>query len=139
VKSSLIRWFVLTLSVWIADFLLKGIRSDSLAALLVASLVLGVLNTFIKPLLTLLSLPFILVTLGLFFLVINTLLLMLTGLIVPGFHVDGFWWALAGSLIISLTGMFFGVKTRVQPRPPTHRAGPVLPTRPGKNDDIIDI
>ncbi len=107
--TMLIRWLLLTLSVWVAAVLIPGIDyGDSWKALLIAALVLGILNTLIKPVLLLLSLPFIVVTLGLFLLVINALLLMLTAALVPDFNVDGFWSALFGSIIISLVSLFLG-------------------------------
>ena len=77
-----------------------------LVPLLVVALILGVITSFVKPVLTVLSIPFIIVTLGLFLLVINALMLMLTAWIAGGvgigFHVDGFWNALWGSIIITI-------------------------------------
>jgi putative membrane protein len=71
------------------------------SALLVA-VVLAFLNTIVKPILTILTIPITVVTLGLFLLVINALIVIFAEHLVPGFHVNGFWWALAFSLILSL-------------------------------------
>lgn len=98
----LIRWFVTTIAVFIAERILPGIQCDSTSALLGASLLLGIVNAFVRPILLLLSLPFIIVTMGLFIFVVNALLLMFVSTIIPSFHVDGFWNAFFGSIIISI-------------------------------------
>ena len=79
---------------------------DKLVPLLVVAAVLGVITSFVKPVLTVLSFPFILLTLGLFLLVNNALLLLLTGWVAGGlgigFHVDGFWTAVGGAIVITV-------------------------------------
>lgn len=100
-----------------ATGLLDGIRitgassgsaevADKLVPLVVVAAILGVITSFVKPVLKVLSLPFILLTLGLFLLVINALLLLLTGWVAGqldvGFHVDGFWTAVGGSIVITV-------------------------------------
>jgi putative membrane protein len=105
-----VRWIVLTLSVWVSTFIVTGIRYDTTQSLLVAALVLGVLNTLVRPLLVIISLPVVLVTLGFFIVVINALLLMLTAKLVNGFHVESFWSAIGGALIVSVVGMLLGVR-----------------------------
>jgi len=79
---------------------------DKLVPLLVVALILGVVSSFVKPVLKILSIPFIIVTLGLFLLVINAAMLMLTswlaGLLDVGFHVDGFWTAVGGAIVITV-------------------------------------
>ena len=79
---------------------------DKLVPLLVVALILGVVSAFVKPVLQILSIPFILVTLGLFLLVINAGMLMLTswlaGKLDVGFHVDGFWTAVGGAIVITV-------------------------------------
>jgi putative membrane protein len=100
-----------------ATGLLDGIRipgassgaaeiTDKLVPLLVVAALLGVITSVVKPVLKVLSLPFILLTLGLFLLVINALLLLLTGWVAGqldvGFHVDGFWTAVGGSIVITV-------------------------------------
>ncbi len=97
-----IRWLVTTIAVLVAAHLVPGIGYDGWGALLGASLLLGIINAFVRPILLLLSLPFIIVTMGLFIFVINALLLLLVSKIVPAFHVAGFWSAFFGAIIISL-------------------------------------
>lgn len=92
--------------VGLAAYLLPGVGVDSLLTALVVAVVLGVLNMFIKPILVLLTLPVTILTLGLFMLVINALLILLASKIVPGFTVDGFWWAVLFSLVISIVSSF---------------------------------
>ena len=98
----LIRWLVTTIAVYAAEKLIPGIHCNSASALLGASLLLGIVNAFVRPILLLLSIPFIIVTMGLFILVVNALMLMLVAQIVPSFSVDGFWNAFFGSIVISL-------------------------------------
>lgn len=138
------RWLALTLAVWVAERLLPGIRADDWQSLLVAALVLGILNSLVKPILVALALPFVVFTFGLFLLLINAGLLILTAKLVPGFHVDGFWSAMGASLIVSLLSMLLGVPPnfRRRRRPPVSmgaeiRYGDRTPP-PGKGP-IIDI
>lgn len=98
----LIRWLVTTIAVFAAEKIIPGIHCNSAGALLGASLLLGIVNAFVRPILLLLSIPFIIVTMGFFILVVNALMLMLVAQIVPSFSVDGFWNAFFGSMVISL-------------------------------------
>ena len=99
----IIRWFVTTIAVFVATKLVPGIKCEPVGALLGASLLLGIINAFVRPILLLLSLPFIIVTMGLFIFVVNALLLLLVSRIIPAyFQVDGFWHAFFGAIIISL-------------------------------------
>lgn len=98
----LIRWLVTTVAVFAAEKIIPGIHCNSAGALLGASLLLGIVNAFVRPVLLLLSIPFIIVTMGFFILVVNALMLMLVAQIVPSFSVDGFWNAFFGSIVISL-------------------------------------
>ncbi|MBU2025615.1 MAG: phage holin family protein [Patescibacteria group bacterium] len=92
------------LAVSISAYLLPGLDfSGSWWQLMLAGAILGIINTFIKPILKLIFSPFILITLGLFTVVINTSLLILVALIVPGLSISGFWPAFWGVIIISLT------------------------------------
>ena len=143
----LFRWFVLTISVWAATEIVPGVECRCWQDLLLAALVLGVLNALVKPLLQLIALPFIILTLGLFLLVINALLLGLTHRLVPGFHVAGFWPAVGGSLVISLVTLFLGTpgkpRRRVifqQPPPYSrpHQSSRRNTPPPGKGP-IIDV
>jgi len=96
------RWAVTTVAVMVASSVLHGIRYDSVAALIGAALLLGILNAFVRPVLLILSAPLILVTLGFFILVVNALMLLVVPGIIGGFHVDGFGSAFWGALIISI-------------------------------------
>ena len=110
-RPFLIRWFVTTVAVAVA-VQLTGMHAEGWAPLLVMALVLGVINAVIRPVLLLLSIPFILVTLGFFILVLNALLFWLAGELVPGFFVGGFWNAFFGSIIVSLVNWAFSSITR---------------------------
>ncbi len=96
------RWIITTVAVMIASAFLPGIRYNGAGSLIAASLLLGILNAFVRPLLLILSAPLILLTLGLFILVVNGLMLLLVPAFVPGFHVDGFWSAFWGAVVIGI-------------------------------------
>ena len=100
--SFLAHWLIYAVAIVITAYLLPGVRLSGFFAALVTALVLGLINTFIKPLLLLLTLPLNILTLGLLTFVINALLILLTSAIVPGFVVTGFWWALGFSLVLSI-------------------------------------
>jgi putative membrane protein len=101
-RHFVIRWGVTTVAVMVASALLQGIRYDSIASLIGAALLLGILNAFARPVLLILSAPLILLTLGFFILVVNGLMLLFVPNIVTGFHVDGFGSAFWGAIIISI-------------------------------------
>lgn len=92
--SLLFHWLVYAVAIVITAYLLPGVRLSGFSAALIAALVLGLVNTFIKPVLMLLTLPLNILTLGLLTFVINALIILLTSAVVPGFAVLGFWWAL---------------------------------------------
>lgn len=96
------RVLVMSIAVFLAVTVVPGIESDSLGAAVAAVLVLTLLNTLLRPLLYLLSLPLIVLSLGLFLVVINALLLQLTAALVKGFTVAGFWASFWGALVISV-------------------------------------
>ena|SRR5437899_1982900 len=97
-----LRWFITTFAVFVAAPIVGINYGDRIGCLLAASLLLGIVNAFIRPILLLLSLPLILVTLGLFILIINALMLKFVGEILPCFEVPGFWRAFFGAIIISI-------------------------------------
>jgi len=105
------RWMVTTVAVMVAANVVRGIDYSSWSSLLVASLLLGALNAMIRPLLLILSLPLVVLTLGLFALIINALLLYFVGALVKGFSVEGFWAAFLGGLLISLTTLVLNTVT----------------------------
>lgn len=92
---------VTTVAVFVAEKVLPGITCSGVEALLGASLLLGIINAFVRPFLLLLSLPFIIITMGLFIFVVNALLLLFVSQIIPSFQVEGFWTAFLGAIIIS--------------------------------------
>ncbi len=107
-----IRWLIIGFSLFVAAWIVPGIRveGDAWAAYAATAAVLGVINVFLKPLLKLLTCPLILLTLGVFLLVINALMLLLAaslarGIFQVGFYVDGFWSAFWGGLIVSLVSV----------------------------------
>ena len=101
-KAFLLRWLITTIAVAVAAKLVPGIHVATAWDLILAALLLGIVNAFLRPILLLLSLPLILLTLGLFILVVNALMLELVSGIVPGFTVSGFGSALIGSILISI-------------------------------------
>jgi putative membrane protein len=114
----LLRAAVAALALWVADELFEGIRFDSGTQLIVAAVVLGVVNGLVRPLAFVLTLPLTILTLGLFLLVLNAAMLGLVALLVPGMHVEGFWTAVGGSLVVSLVSWIasslIGAKGRVE-------------------------
>ena len=104
--SMRIRIVLNGLGLWAAAQLLPGIHYEGgLLYLLLAGFVLGAVNLLVKPIVTLLSLPFVVVTLGLFFLVINGLMVWLVDFFLAGFRVDSFLWAMAGGLFLAIYNM----------------------------------
>src|SRR5580704_5381421 len=99
----LVRWLILAIGVMIATRLVPGIRCDDIGTLIVVVILLSFFNAILRPLLVLFTLPFILVTMGLGIVVINAFLFMLVGRLVDGFTVAGFWSAVGGSLVVSVT------------------------------------
>jgi putative membrane protein len=101
----------------LAAYVLPGIHIAGLFAGLVAGVILGFVNAIVRPVLFFLTLPLTLITLGLFIFVLNAICFALTAWLVPGFSVDGFWWAIFGALLVSivswiLNGIVVGKKER---------------------------
>ncbi len=96
------RWLILTGSIMAASYLMDGIHVNGFFSALCAAAILGILNTFLRPILLILTLPINILTLGLFTFVLNALLLMMASGVISGFQIYGFWSALFGSLLISL-------------------------------------
>lgn len=148
------RWMLLTVGVFVASETSTGIHYDSGAALIAAVFLLSVCNVFLRPVLMLFSLPFIVMTLGFGIWVINALLFLLVGGLVQGFSVESFGHALWGAALVSVTGLIanllFGApqqgrsgmkvhlhrtrsrnSNRPAPRPATHKEL--------QDDDVIDV
>ena len=102
----LILWAV---SVLIVQYILPGVEVDGFFTAFVVAALLTLLNLTIKPILIFLTIPITILTLGLFLLAINAILILLAAEIIPGFSVDGFWWALLFSLILSIVNSLLGV------------------------------
>lgn len=97
------RWIVSTLSIYgVAWLLAPHIQTDDFVSAIWAGLALGLINSFVRPLIILLTLPVTVVTLGLFLLVINAALLVIVSEMVPGFEIESFGWAILASLLISV-------------------------------------
>ena len=98
--------FSTMIALLVAAYLLSGITVTGVWAGFFAAVVLGFVNGFIKPIFTILTIPFTVLTFGLFLLVINAIMLSLTSVLVPGFAINGFFSALMGSLIVSIVAGF---------------------------------
>jgi len=98
----LLVWLINAAALFALPYLMSSIKVDSIVSALIAALVLGLINTFIRPVLVLLTLPATLLTLGLFIFVINGLLFWWVGSFVDGFHVSGFWSGFFGAIIYSI-------------------------------------
>lgn len=97
------------LAVFIAAYLLTGVQVDNFVTSVVVAVVLGIINTLIKPIIIIFTLPINIATLGLFTLIINGLLILLTARFVPGFHVDGLWTAIIFSIILFIVNWFLNL------------------------------
>ena len=107
-KRFLIHWLIIALALWVTAYILPGVDVDSYQALAIAAIVLGLVNALIRPLLTILTLPITILTLGLFYLLVNGFTFLLASKLVPGFHVAGFWWSVLGALLVSVISSFVG-------------------------------
>ena len=98
----LLVWILNAIALWLVAALVSGVQVQDPLHAFIAAVVLGLVNALVKPLLVILTLPITVLTLGLFLLVINALLFWGVGSLLPGFHVDGFWWAMLGALVYSV-------------------------------------
>lgn len=104
----LAHWLTTALALGAVAWILPGVVITSLPALAVAALVLGLVNAVVKPLLLLLTLPLTVLSLGVFYLVVNGLAFAFAALLVPGFEVRSFFWAMLGAALVGLVSMFIG-------------------------------
>lgn len=107
----LFHWIIATVAILIAAAIVPG-TSITLTGAIIAAVVLGALNLFIRPILLILAFPITVLTLGLFSLVINALLVMLAAAIVPGFIISGFWTALFFALVLAIVNWVFHIWSR---------------------------
>jgi putative membrane protein len=136
----LVRWGINALGIFVAAWIIPGIDYRNNTALFIVVVVLGLFNAFLKPLLVLFALPFVVLTLGVGILFINALLLMLAAWLVDGFEVTGFFPAFLGALIISVLNLLLGglagdTSVTLRRRGPHAHA----PRPRGRDDDVIDI
>lgn len=101
-----IQWGIIAVALWVASLVFNGIRFADKSALIVSALLLGFANAVLWPLLVVLTLPLTFLTLGVFLLVINALMLLLVAQLVRGFTISGFWTAFFASLFISIFSLF---------------------------------
>ncbi|MGE0770647.1 MAG: phage holin family protein [Cyclobacteriaceae bacterium] len=114
--NGVVRFLLSGLAVLLAAYLLPGVQVDHYGYALLVALVLAIANAIVKPILVVLTIPITIVTLGLFLLVINAAIILLVDYFVPGFAVDGFWWALGFSLILSVFNSMFTDLTKEKNR-----------------------
>ena len=107
----IVHWIISALAILIAAYLIPGVNVTIVSALVLA-VVLGIINIFFKPIINLITLPINVVTLGLFSLVVNALLILLAAMIVPDFTVDGFWPAFFFAIVLALVSAVFGMMSR---------------------------
>ncbi|MGH9270214.1 MAG: phage holin family protein [Ilumatobacteraceae bacterium] len=98
-------WASNTVALLAADWLVDGIRIDEWWQAIIAGAVFGIINALVKPIVTLLALPVIVITLGVALFFVNLLMLVLTAWLMPDFHIDGFWSAVAGTIVIWLVNL----------------------------------
>lgn len=101
-----------TLAVLITQWILPGVKVDDMMSAVLAAIVLAFLNSVVKPILTILTIPITLFTFGFFLLILNAFMIIITSKLISGFHVDGFWWALLFSLILSLVSSILNMFAR---------------------------
>ncbi len=111
----LIGWIVNAIALYVAVALVPGIAVSSWQILILAAAVIGIVNTFIKPIVQIVSLPITVLTIGIFALIINAAMLGLSAWLVPGFTVVGFWSAFLGAIILSLVSTV--LHTLLEPKP----------------------
>jgi putative membrane protein len=108
----LIKFLLTGLAVLLTAYLLPGVHIENYGYALLVALLLAIANAFVKPILIIFTIPLTILTLGLFLLAINAIIILIVDYFVPGFSVDGFWWALAFSLILSVFNSLFGDLTK---------------------------
>lgn len=101
----IVRWILNTLALLVVVKLVPGFTSTSWVSLAIAAAVLGLLNAIVRPILFVLTLPITILTLGLFLIVLNAIMLELTAWLVPGFGIEGFGWAIIGAIVLSLISL----------------------------------
>lgn len=107
----LLRWILFTLAIMFVAWLIPGIDVENFQSAMLVTVIMALINIFIRPLIVFITLPINILTLGIFTLVINALLFMLAGYLAPGFFVDGFLAAFLGSVVLSFLGLIINMIT----------------------------
>ncbi len=107
----LLRWILFTLAIMFVAWLVPGIGVENFQTAMLVTVIMALINIFIRPLIVFITLPINILTLGIFTLVINALLFMLAGYIAPGFYVDGFMAAFLGSVVLAFLGLIINMVT----------------------------
>jgi putative membrane protein len=107
-----LRAVIAAVGLWLATLLISGLQITDPTTLILAALLLGVINAFVKPILVILTLPITILSLGIFLLVINAAMLGLVAWLLPGFTISGFGAALLGAIVVSITGLIGSVLTK---------------------------
>lgn len=114
----LVRMLITAISLWLAAMVVPGMQLVGLGTVLGAALLLGVVNAFVRPIVILLTLPLTILTLGLFLLVVNAMMLALVSVVFSGFSLGGFWSAIFGAIFVSffswLASAFIGTSGRYE-------------------------
>ena len=100
-----IHWIISAISLVVVAYLIPGIRVDGIGPALIAPIVIGLVNATVGFIVKIVTLPITILSLGIFLLIINALMLMFAAYLVPGFAVDGFWSAFFGAIVMSIVGM----------------------------------
>jgi len=103
-RGFLVRMLISALSLWLASAIVPGMHIQGLGTLVLSAVLLGIVNAIFRPLLIFLTLPFTILTLGLFLFIVNAAMLGFVAWMLPGFTIANFWSALLGSLVVSIVG-----------------------------------
>jgi putative membrane protein len=101
----IVRWIVNTLALFVVVNVVPGFHYGTILTLAIAAAVLGLLNTIVRPILFVLTLPLTVVTLGLFLVILNAIMLEMTAWVVPGFRIDTFGWAIVGAIVLGIISL----------------------------------
>ena len=109
--SFLVHWLVVAVALWVTVMVVPGVSVSSYVALALGALVLGLVNAMVRPIILIVTLPLTILTLGLFYFVVNGLAFGLAAALVPGFDVSSLWSAIVGALVVSLVSWVIGILT----------------------------
>ena len=105
----IVKLIISAASVFLTAWLLPGVHIDGFGTALIVAIIIALLNIFLKPLLVIFTIPFTILTFGLFLLVINTVIIIISSNVVDGFFVEGFWWAFFFSILLSIISSILGI------------------------------